>query len=520
MKLKFGYLLVLVASVAAFIIARKNYVSTTTEEGTTTIRVGHHTLDPQFREFLSEAGAEYERRHPNIRIKLLSVPQQVYVQWMRTQIVGEMAPEIMQFAYYNPGVEDMVIHRFAVLDSWVERPNPYRQSAEPERWRDTFRDGLNSRSAFNEKLRAYYGIPLAMGGNRFFYNETLQDEAAVRAAPWSFREFLDLRGKLNVGPEGGREIMPMGGSDYSSYVWFRMLFASVTQRLRFKLDRNFDLQISGRDAAMSFLDGEWDYHTEEIREGFELIREGSEMMRPGFTQLRKGDGVMQFIQGQSLGMGGAHVDIASLRELAAFEVGETSFPVPDENDPKYGQYVLGPVNELQDQSSLTLGVMRSPLQEQAVDFLQFLTGTEMMALLREKTHWRVSVRDEKQDTYGLKRGYPDDMYGLIISSGSGLTYYQNYYLQFQDDDSLDEFTEKMNKESPRERLEWLGQQTKALRQTLRQQEAGILAQWALSRERSAPETEDDVVAEYLRVNNRQEAEYRRLNRFLKKHAEP
>ena len=194
--------------------------------------------------------------------------------------------------------------------------------------------------------------------------------------------------------------------------------------------------------------------------------------------------------------------------------------MPDENDPHYGQYVLGPVNELQDKSTLTLGVLRSPLQEQAVDFLQFLTGTEMMALVRKKTHWRVSVWDENQDTYGLKSGYPYDMYGLIISSGSGLTYYQNYYLQFQDDDSLDEFAEKMNEESPRERLEWLGLQAKSLRQTLRQQEAGILAQWALSRDRSAPETEDDVVAEYLRVNNRQEAEYRKLNRFLKKHPKP
>ena len=521
MKQRFGYVLIVVVTIAAFVVARRNYKATTNERGTVTIRISHFTIDPHFRSFLDKAGAEYEKRHPGVRIKQLDIPRQVYLQWQRTQIIGEMAPEIMQFAYFNPGVEDMVMHRFAVLDPWVEKPNPYdyREGTKALPWRDTFRDGLNSRDAYSSKLRAYFGIPLIMGGYRFFYNQNMREEKIGGDHPWTFHEFRSLGEQLVGTDVGGGQVMPMASSDYSSYTFFKMLFASMTQSMLFKLDRNYDLKLSGRDTSIGFLEGRWNYHTEEVQAGFRLMRDGAALMNPGFGQLRKDNGVAEFAQGRALSLGGAHIDISYLKQLAEFEIGESGFPVPDQSDPEYGKYVLGPVNELQGSSTVTLGVLRSPLQDQAVDFLQFLTGTDMMALLLNETGWRVAVKDADLGL-NLKAGYPDSMYDIFNSRGNILAYGQNQHLLFQRDGGAEVLADKLNEESPSDQRVWLKAQATTLRQTLRQQEAAILARWVLARKQNASVGEDKTMAEFLRVNNRQETEFRKLNRFMKKHAEP
>jgi len=525
MKQRFGYVLIMLVTIVAFVVARRNYKATTTEPGTVTIRISHFTIDPHFRSFLDKAGAEYEKRNPGVRIRQLDIPRQVYLQWQRTQIIGEMAPEIMQFAYFNPGVEDMVRHRFAVLDPWVEKPNPYDYGEETKAlpWRDTFLDGLNSRDAYSGKLRAYFGIPLIMGGYRFFYNQDMREAKIGGDQPWTYREFSTLGEKLNApdGEGGSGRVMVMASSDYSSYTFSKMLFSSMTQSMVFKMDRNYDLKLSGRDTSMGFLEGRWNYHTEEVQAGFRLMRDASRLMNPGFAQLGKNNGISEFTQGRALGLGGAHIDLSYLKQLAGFEIGESGFPVPDKSDPEYGKYVRGPVNELQGASTLTLGVLRSPLQEQAVDFLQFLTGTDMMALLREETGWRVAVKDpDANATVDLKSGYPDYMYDVFNTRGNLLAYYQNSHLLYQRDGGPEVLADKMNEEAPPEQRVWLQAQAATLRQTIRQQEVAILSRWVLARAQEISVGEDKTLAEFLRVNNQQEAEYRKLNRFMKKHAEP
>ena len=526
MKVQFGYGLIAVATIGALLMTRKNYVATTNDPGTVTIRVAHFTLDPQFRSFLTKAGEAYEKLHPHVRIKQMDVPRQVYPQWQRTQIIGEMAPEIMQFAYFNTGVEDMVMHRFTVLDSWVEKPNPYLNDKEQFQdiaWRDTFLDGLNSRDAYSDKLRAYFGIPLIMGGYRFFYNEEMSRERLEGEEEWNFQQFKALSNRLNLAKAAAddlRPVMPMATSNYSSYSWFKMLFGSVTQSLLFTLDRNYDLQITGRDSALGFLEGRWNYHTEEVQAGLRLMRESSQLMNPGFLQLQKPDGIMEFAQNRSFGVGGAHIDITYLQELSSFKVGEASFPVPDQSDPDYGHYVLGPVSELAGSSSLTLGVLRSPLQEQAVDFLQFLTGSEMVALLRKETGWRVSVGDLKQESkLNLKTGYPDVMFDTLNSRGNIMAYRQNSYRLYERDGGVEVFAQRMDEEAPAEIHTWLKSQTTTLQRTLRKQEMSIIASWALGQTEETAGSKNINLEGFLEVNNRQEAEYRTIKRFIRNHRE-
>jgi len=524
-KNRIGYALIVVVTLVAFVVARRNYLATTSEPGIVTIRFGHFLIDPAFRRFIDRAAEAYARLHPEVRVKQLDIPQQVYMQWQRTQIVGETAPEIMQFAYFNPAIEEMVMQHFIVLNDWVEQPNPYRTDAASQTmsWRDTFVDGLNSRDAYSEKLRAYFGIPLLMGGYRFFYNETMRAEIGEPVGPWTFQEFRQVAERLKATGQvdmSGRPVTPIVASNFSSYSTFKMLFSSVTQPLLFSLDRNCDLLVNGRDTAMGFLEGRWSYRSEEVQAALRLIKEGSELMNAGFSQLHKQDGILQFLQGRGLAMGGAHIDLTLLNEMASFKVGETGFPVPDAEDPVYGRYVLGPVNERSGSSTLALGVLRSPQQNRAVDFLQFLTGTEMTALLRKETGWRVSVSDPRTDEkLNLQEGYPETLFDYMNTQGSLLSYQQNAHMLFRSDLGPVVFAEKMAMDAPREQQVWLSAQATMLRQTLRQQEAAIMAHWALSQVEGADEKEVRMLDEFLEVNNRQEADFRRMARFLIRHVD-
>lgn len=525
-KNRFGYGLIIVVTIVAFVIARRNYTATTDVPGTVTLRVAHFTIDPSFRSFLDKAAEAYTRLHPHVRVRQMDIPRQVYLQWQRTQIVGDMAPEIMQFAYFNPGVEDMVMHHFTVLDPWVEKPNPYRRETaeKPLIWKDTFLDGLGSRDAYSDKLRAYFGIPLIMGGYRFFYNEEMREKVGIKDAPWTFQEFKELAKQLNsagVKDGSGRAVNAMVASDYSSYSTFKMLFTSVTQPLLFSLDRNYDFEITGRDTGMGMLEGRWDYRTEEVQAGLGLMRETSDFMNVGFSQLMKQDGVLQFVQERGMTIGGAHVDLTYLRELAPFMVGESGFPAPDKHDPKYGKYVMGPVTQLQGASSLTLGVLRSPLQEQAIDFLQFLTGTEMMALLHQETGWRVSVNDPNNlENLDLAPGYPDVLFDTMNNRGNIMAYRNNIHLLFNSEGGPEAFAERMNRYSPPEIRSWLESQSATLRQTLRQQEAAIMARHILALDSPDDSIEYENLSGFLDVNNRQETEYLSIRRFSAAHREP
>lgn len=519
-KPRIGYSLVVIAILAGFILARRNHLAVSTEPGTVVIRVAHFTIDPNFRSFMDRAALEYNKLHPNVRIKQMDIPRQVYMQWQRTQIVGNMAPEIMQFAYFNTGVEDMVKHNFVVLDPWVEKPNPYwADNRDARMWRDTFIDGLGSRDAYSQKLRAYFGIPLIMGGYRFFYNADMLETTGAPVPSWTFAQFRDIAATLKengLKDTGGNPVSAIVGSEYSAYSTFRTMFSSVTQPLQFTLDRDYDLLVTSRDTAMGLLDGRWNYQTPEVQAGLKLMRETAGLLSAGFTQLQKPDGILQFAQGRALALSGGLSDLSYLRQVAPFPVAEASFPTPDQNDPVYGQHVLGPVTELRGSSTLTLGVTRSPLQEQAVDFLQFLTGPKMMAILHEETGWRTAVADPaSQAGSTLKPGYPDTLYDDMNTRGNIMSFRRNYHLLFKHEGGIEAFAERLDRESPAEMRSWLEAEANILRQTLRQQEAAIIANWALARtDDGSQQYDQDALDDFLALNNEQETDYRALRVFL------
>ena len=61
-----------------------------------TIRFAHFELEVGVREALDSLARTYEREHPHVNVEQIAVPQQFYKQWIRTQLVGGIPPDIIE----------------------------------------------------------------------------------------------------------------------------------------------------------------------------------------------------------------------------------------------------------------------------------------------------------------------------------------------------------------------------------------------------------------------------------------
>jgi ABC-type glycerol-3-phosphate transport system substrate-binding protein len=139
----------------------------------------------------------------------MEVPGNVYRQWLRTQLTGGTAPDIIEFGFFIGGVGDLPARYFDPITSWVEEPNPHNQGTALEgvRWRDTFVDGLDSPEGYIRDLNNYYAITLCVVTIRLFYNEDLLREITGSAEPpASYADFVALGESLagRRGPARGR----------------------------------------------------------------------------------------------------------------------------------------------------------------------------------------------------------------------------------------------------------------------------------------------------------------------------
>src|SRR5205814_7254726 len=89
----------------------------------------------------------FEALHPGVRVVFLRNPVGEYRTWMRTQLLGGTAPDIM-WAHSTWTNEDARNGWFVNLDPYLARPNPYVPKGGPgsRRWRDLFyEDATNAK---------------------------------------------------------------------------------------------------------------------------------------------------------------------------------------------------------------------------------------------------------------------------------------------------------------------------------------------------------------------------------------
>lgn len=370
----------------------------------TVIRIAHWQIEAGPREAMTALIKRYEELNPKVRVVQVAVPGNVYKQWLRTQLIGGNATDIIEFGSFIGGVNDIPPRFFDPISQYVEEPNPYNRGTPLEgvRWRDSFKDGLNTPDTYIENLSNYYAVTLCMLSMRLFYNPQLLQEVSGRPEPpKTYPELLALGEKLRErNAHAALHLSLLSGSQFNGYVLMSPLLARSGLGLSLEMDRFRVQGPKGPEAALEFLRGEWSYHRPELLAGMAMMRQVAQNMRPGFQQLERDAALQEFLRGRSLMIVTGVWDATSLRRLAPFDVGVTEFPWPTMADGPIGRYCWTPVSEGAGNTSMPLYLNKaSKHKAEAIDFLRFITSVEGNTLFVQKSGWLPSVRDVQVPDY-------------------------------------------------------------------------------------------------------------------------
>ena len=362
------------------------------------VRIGHYMLQSGLRDALQDVIDEYERRHPEVHLVQVPVPERVYLQFLRTQLVAGTAPDILQIGAHFTGMEELRARYFKPITPWVDEPNPYNAGTTlaASRWRDTFLDGLDNEESYSAALRHFYGVPLAVAGVRIFYNTALLRKITGNdALPQTYAELIALCRRVELyAQQNSSPVEPFAGSRMSAFFLMSPLYSSVNQRLYYDLASDHSLRVTDWGYGLAYLQGRWSFDTPSVRLGYGLIRELARYQKPGFYQLSPSDAAMQFLQGQSLMITAFVLDASNLKAQASFAIRAAPIPALTRDDPVYGAGVLGPVSELSSKGVGNLGIVSYSKQaDTALDFLRFLGSKPGMELFSRRSNWLPSVAD-------------------------------------------------------------------------------------------------------------------------------
>lgn len=376
------------------------------------IRFAHPLLDDGFRAAMKELCSEYEdlqaTRGRKVKIVPMEIPQNVYPQWSRTQLIGETAPEIMMLSWEVQRDVELVARYFRSLGEDVSQPNPYNKGTilEGQRWRDTFIDGMRI-SGYIFRLADHYGIPLSVTTNRLLANrrllkEILSDPANAELAreigpslvPKNFRQFIALCDAVEPWSERtGHSLFPIAADRQSGRILLDFAIGSQNQKLMFSWPPLENCNVRDSSMLVRMEKGLPIWSHPAFRQGLELMREIGLRMQPGYMQLRTEDANFAFATERALMILVSSLDASSLRSMTDGRIDTVAFavPFPDIGDPHYCKYSLGPLSEADIAGNNPFGVVNYSTrekQEVALDFLQFLsswrankTFTEISGLL-------------------------------------------------------------------------------------------------------------------------------------------
>lgn len=153
---------------------------------------------------------EYEKLHPDIRVKLIKAPGNYYVK-VQTMMVGKTCADIVGFTGKRVNafkIKGMLLN----LLPFVKRDN-YDLA-------DYFKVGLED--AQMTKAELYY-LPTEGSGTVLFYNQDIFDRAGMKYpdAGWTWNDFRDAAVKLTQDTDGDGRIDQVGCS--IGYWWAGML---------------------------------------------------------------------------------------------------------------------------------------------------------------------------------------------------------------------------------------------------------------------------------------------------------
>lgn len=261
-----------------------------------TIRVA--TVNVNYRAAFEELAAEYEQRHPGVKVEYSFIAEE-FATWIRTRVAagGEMVPDIYN-ANFTAG--------YGSLGHWVDL-TPYLEADSPytgRPWQESLNKQLLERYSDEGKK---YQLSMDYVDIAIFYNKNIFSELGL-AVPENWSEWLRC---CEIIKNSGLTPIAIGGDAYSFWAgdmgWLVRLLGDAYLRNLVPVimsrpgdwnydpdlngDWNYDpsdpnndmhVVLNGERKFNAILDGTFDFRSERFQRIYERIRELLPYFQPGF----------------------------------------------------------------------------------------------------------------------------------------------------------------------------------------------------------------------------------------------
>lgn len=458
-------------------------------------------------------------REAGYSVRQVAISEKFYSQFLNTHLIAGTAPDLSTRG--KASLTAQVDQFFEPLGVIVQAPNPYnteetvphhlppavREALIHGPWRETFRDALAS--GYHESLRNYYAIPVSNWGPiRLFYNKDF-----VRGAKDILLEYLESPGprpawlEARLIPPGGttadgwlpespellewlrgdesvntlgrlmllsdaiRELavrenrpflVPISGSAYTRDVFADMYAPPFFHSIAGPLDRDQDSSLSPFETFGSWAVDEWSFSDEQVRAYFDTLREIASHFPRGFLGLDREQANRRFIMRNAAMLLTGGWDASSIFTLAQqlaepFEVGVGQLPVAGPGE-RYFEFANLPPSEAAQALGVPMALYRlSPMKNEAIDFLHFLTSYHGNSLFVQRSGWLpatigVEPTEEMRPFSPNPEGIINTMRLNITGGNVGTVYRGQLYQYMAGAISYDEFVDSVERAMRDERM--------------------------------------------------------------------
>ncbi|MFP4055002.1 MAG: ABC transporter substrate-binding protein [Phycisphaerae bacterium] len=404
-------------------------------EDKTVIRFAHWQLEGRTVEALNQAAEDYMKLHPDVIVKQIEVPERGYEQWVKTQLIGRTAPDLIELRTWK--WRDFINRYFEPVAVWADEPNPYNAddpNLAGKSWRETYVDGMMG--GWIEDLQALYGIPITMFTMRIYANRQMLEEATGSSkAPKTLGELLETCRKIEAWVEkNNRNVVPIAGADYVANMFRDKYYKMGTWGLLEPLDENLDGTISEGERLMAFFSGKLRFSKNpHIRAAHTVLYDITRFFNKGFMAAKRDQAVFLFAQGNAAMIATGSWDAGTLWEQVEdqFEIAVFDFPAAAPDDPEYGKYIRYRVSEADTRSGFCMGLTKlSQNKDRVIDFMHFLTSRNYNEKLNKRFRWVPAIEGAEPDP--ILRPFEPKVAGIYeafkmeIGSKTRLEYEQAY----------------------------------------------------------------------------------------------
>ncbi len=365
-----------------------------THDGKIVIRFAHWQLEGGLRDAFDQLARHYEQLHPGVRVEQIAIPERTYPQWIRTQLIGGTAPDIIELGLGSD--IEIVARFFTPITEYVRQPNPYNEGTPLAGlpWRETVIDGMTVAPSYQSELLENYGAPVSMFTIRMYCNRDLWLLVlGDTPPPATYDEFLALFPRIDdYNVRTGSRLLPIAGSKLNAGMLISALLQNQTQRLVQEKIAGPTLRVTSQEIGLRFLRGEWTLADPGYTDALTIAREVALHMPPGFSQLGREEATFYFVQGKALMITTGSWDSPSFRTQVGFDLDVFDIPLPTREHPRYGKNLLGHSSEAEIAGGLSFGITRqTPQFDVALDFLRFLTSHPGNTEFARLSGWLPSV---------------------------------------------------------------------------------------------------------------------------------